>query len=107
MCMNVNAMRYVTLRCNDLQVYAEGSIEEVSQVSVWLGANTMLEYPIDEARALMQERATRTDQQAHQLDADLDYLREQETTLEVNIARLHNWRVEAARTLRQTPGTHA
>jgi prefoldin subunit 5 len=35
------------------QVYAKAKIKDVSSVSLWLGADVMLEYPLQEAKELL------------------------------------------------------
>lgn len=61
---------------------------------IWLGANVMVEYPVQEALSLLQEKATSCDQLIGSLEDDKLFLREQMTTIEVNIARLYNWTVQ-------------
>lgn len=57
----------------------------------------MLEYPLDEAVDLLQERLTRNTQQLELVNEDLDFLKENITTMEVNTARLYNWDVARKR----------
>ncbi|CAF1403896.1 unnamed protein product, partial [Adineta steineri] len=63
-------------------------------VCLWLGANVMLEYPIDEADVLLNGNQKTAQTTLTKVDEDLDFLRDQITTTEVNMARLHNWAVK-------------
>lgn len=60
------------------------------KVCLWLGANVMLEYPIGEALQLLQEKLEAARATARNCEADLEFLREQITTMEVNTARVYN-----------------
>ena len=75
--------------------------EEEREVYLWLGANVMLAYPLSEAESLLVEKldAARTSSAACQ--DDLDFLREQITTLEVATARVYNWDVTRKRRERE------
>ena len=60
-------------------------------------ANVMLEYPIEEAKALLATNLANAKGNLKSLVIDLDFLKDQITTSEVNIARVHNYKVEATR----------
>ncbi|KJE93660.1 prefoldin [Capsaspora owczarzaki ATCC 30864] len=77
--------------CDNL--YATADIKPTSKVGLWLGANVMLEYDIDEAQTLLQGNLQKAQRNSDQLGEDLGFVKEQLTTMEVNIARLHNWGV--------------
>jgi len=78
-------------------LYAKATIPPVERVHLWLGANVMLSYEIMEAQQLLQDKQRTASQgYANALD-DLDWLREQITVTEVNIARVYNWDVKARR----------
>ncbi len=68
-------------------------IESVDKVGVWLGANVMLEYTIDEANTVLGEKLTTANKSLVIVEEDLLFLREQITTMEVNIARVYNYEV--------------
>ena len=57
----------------------------------------MLEYPIEEANELLTNKLDSANKSLEQVDEDLDFLREQITTMEVNIARVYNWDVKLRR----------
>ena len=53
----------------------------------------MLSYPIDEAQVLLEGKLNTAKQSLQNCEEDLDFLREQITTMEVAIARVYNWDV--------------
>lgn len=76
------------------RVQVDGAPEEVY---LWLGANVMLAYPITEARTLLQGKLAAALESLRNCQDDLDFLRQQITTLEVNTARLYNYEVTLKR----------
>lgn len=76
-------------------LYTEAKIEAsgVKSVYLWLGANVMLEYEVDEAKKLLSERLEGAKKGYETAEEDVLFLRENITTVEVNIARVHNWDV--------------
>ncbi|KAI1409290.1 Prefoldin, subunit 3 [Hypoxylon sp. FL1857] len=81
-----------TFELNDT-LYAKASIPPTDEVYLWLGANVMLAYPIDEAESLLTSKLAAAKQSYANCEEDLDFLREQITTMEVAIARVYNWDV--------------
>ncbi|KIY02582.1 uncharacterized protein Z520_01047 [Fonsecaea multimorphosa CBS 102226] len=83
-------------------LYAKAVIKpaEIDQVYLWLGANVMVAYPLDEAEELLQGKLDKAKESLSACDEDLEFLRVQITTLEVAIARVHNWDVGEKRKLR-------
>lgn len=75
-------------------LYAKASVPPTDKVCLWLGANVMLEYDIDEARALLEKNLSTATRNLEGLEDDLDFLRDQFTTTEVNMARVYNWDVK-------------
>lgn len=73
------------------------NVENVNSVYLWLGAEVMLEYPLDEAIELLNERLKNNKDQVKIVKEDLIFLKENITTMEVNTARLYNWDVERRR----------
>lgn len=57
----------------------------------------MLEYSLPEATALLTSKLSSAKQSLDQVDADLEFLKEQITTMEVNIARVYNEEVKHRR----------
>ncbi|KIW28551.1 uncharacterized protein PV07_08205 [Cladophialophora immunda] len=83
-------------------LYAKAIIKpaEIDDVYLWLGANVMVAYPLDEAEELLQGKLDKAKESLAACDEDLEFLRVQITTLEVAIARVHNWDVGEKRKLR-------
>ncbi|KAF2851197.1 Prefoldin, subunit 3 [Plenodomus tracheiphilus IPT5] len=85
-----------TFELNDT-LYAKASIPPTNEVYLWLGANVMLAYPIDEAEELLEGKLKTARESLGTCEEDLDFLREQITTLEVAFARVYNWDVAMRR----------
>ncbi|CAM5140709.1 unnamed protein product [Eretmochelys imbricata] len=66
-------------------LYCKASVPPTDKVCLWLGANVMLEYDIDEAQALLEKNLSTATRNLESLEEDLDFLRDQFTTTEVNI----------------------
>jgi stress response protein YsnF len=72
----------------------------------------MVEYPIDEAKSLLTQKLSSQETSLKTCQEDLEFLREQITTMEVNIgspiyrqtnvARTYNWDVKRRRQVAQT-----
>ncbi|XP_071425155.1 prefoldin subunit 3 isoform X6 [Pithys albifrons albifrons] len=75
-------------------LYCKASVPPTDKVCLWLGANVMLEYDIDEAQALLEKNLSTATKNLDLLEEDLDFLRDQFTTTEVNMARVYNWDVK-------------
>jgi len=78
-------------------LYAEAEVDEDGNVGLWLGANTMLLYPLAEAIVLLAEKLEVAKRSLKNTIEDLEFLREQVTVMEVNFARVHNWDVKRRR----------
>jgi len=76
------------------QVYARAKVPPTNKVCLWLGANVMLEYTLDDAEVLLKKNCEQAEQNLGQIAWDLDYLRDQMTITEVTMARLYNWDVK-------------
>ncbi|KAI0907251.1 Prefoldin subunit-domain-containing protein [Ustulina deusta] len=81
-----------TFELNDT-LYAKATIPPTDEVYLWLGANVMLSYPLDEAETLLTSKLAAAKQSHSNCEEDLEFLREQITTMEVAIARVYNWDV--------------
>lgn len=76
-------------------LYARGEISHTEEKAyIWLGANVMVEYPIQEALEMLQEKSISCQKILKTIKEDKNFLREQITALEINIARLHNYIVQ-------------
>lgn len=81
------------------QVFLKTTVPPTESVCLWLGANVMLEYPLDEARVLLKQNMDSACQNLKCLEHDQDFLRDQLTTTEVNMARVYNWDVKRRQAL--------
>ncbi|KAH3734512.1 prefoldin subunit 3-like [Dreissena polymorpha] len=79
------------------QVFARARVPPTDKVCLWLGANVMLEYNIDDAEALLRKNQEAATKSLKQVEEELSYITEQTTTLEVNMARVYNWDVKKRR----------
>ncbi|XP_048577276.1 prefoldin subunit 3 isoform X2 [Nematostella vectensis] len=82
------------------QLYANAKVPPTEKVCLWLGANVMLEYSIDEAEELLQKNLKTAIKSLEELEDDLGFLRDQYTTTEVNMARVYNWDVRRRQALK-------
>lgn len=94
------------------QVYSRARIPPTDSVCLWLGANVLLECPLDEAKALLTKNFDTSMCNLKQIEVDLEFLKDQITTSEVNLARLINWyskKMQASRAAAQaaTPSAGA
>ena len=72
-------------------IWAKATVPNTSgKVGLWLGANVMVEYNFVDALALLGKNLANAQQKFADTDDDLDYLKEQTTTTEVNVARVYN-----------------
>ncbi|KAK9475435.1 Prefoldin subunit-domain-containing protein [Dipodascopsis tothii] len=85
-----------TYELNDT-LYAKAQVTAGDSVWLWLGANVMLEYPIGEAAELLARRLESAQASLASCTEDLEFLRENITTVEVNTARVYNWDVQKKR----------
>eukprot|EP01018_Ginkgo_biloba_P013454 Gb_11828 [translate_table: standard] len=83
-------------------IYSQARIEKTNSVCLWLGANVMLEYPCDEAIALLRKNLDNANSSLEAIVEDLQFLRDQVTITQVTIARVYNWDVHQRRKQRQT-----
>ncbi|XP_051174709.1 prefoldin subunit 3 [Leptopilina boulardi] len=84
------------------QVFAKAIIPPTDKVCLWLGANVMLEYSLDDAQELLTKNMETAKKNLGFVEHDLDFIRDQFTTTEVNMARVYNWdikRKQAAKSL--------
>ncbi|KAB0802945.1 hypothetical protein PPYR_05131 [Photinus pyralis] len=94
------------------QVFAKAVVTPTNTVCLWLGANVMLEYSLDDAETLLTKNIATATNSLEQVEQDVDFLRynilqlskgiskktyfnrDQCTTTEVNMARVFNWDVK-------------
>ena len=58
----------------------------------------MLEYELDEAEKLLSNNLSSSESILKEVVSDMEFLRDQITTTEVNMARVHNWNVKKVQT---------
>ncbi|VDL94492.1 unnamed protein product [Schistocephalus solidus] len=76
------------------QLFARAHIDQADKVGVWLGANVMLEYNLEEAKEILLSNISAAEVSMADVEETLNYLKEQTTTVEVSMARLHNLNVK-------------
>ncbi|CAB3226729.1 unnamed protein product [Arctia plantaginis] len=76
------------------QVFVKANIPPTDKVYLWLGANVMLEYALEDAENLLSSNMVTAKKNLTHVEHDLDFLRDQWTTTEVNMARVYNWDVK-------------
>lgn len=77
-------------------------VKNLNSVYLWLGAEVMLEYNLNDATDLLNERLLKNQEQLKIITEDLEFLKENITTMEVNTARLYNWDVERRKNSKTT-----
>ena len=83
-----------TFELNDtLYAKAQISTSTLNEVYLWLGANVMLAYPINEAESMLEEKLNAAKGSLANCEEDLDFLRDQITVclliLGMNLRRWH------------------
>ncbi|EIE25327.1 hypothetical protein COCSUDRAFT_61549 [Coccomyxa subellipsoidea C-169] len=79
------------------QIFAKAKVKDVSSVGLWLGADVMLEYPLEEARQLLTTNLENAKNSLKANSKDLDIMKDFSTTTEVSIARVYNFDVTRKR----------
>jgi len=85
------------------QVFATAKLKP-STVCLWLGANVMVEYTFEEALELLTRNLTNAEKSLANHEDDINFLKDQITTTEVNIARVYNFDVKQRRKLKPQDG---
>ena len=78
-------------------LYANARIPPSGAVGLWLGANVMVEYTYEEAIALLTENLDKSHESLANIQRDLDFVKDNIITTEVNIARIYNYDVSKRR----------
>ena len=72
-------------------IWAKATLpNETGRVGLWLGANVMVEYSHDDALKLLSRNLESAQEKLAETDSDIDFLKDQITTTEVNMARVYN-----------------
>ncbi|KAG7085931.1 hypothetical protein E1B28_003478 [Marasmius oreades] len=85
-------------------LFAEAELEDTDTVFLWLGANVMLSYKIPAAIELLKSKLKAAEKSLANTEEDLEFLREQLTVMEVNMARVYNADVKRRREKRLKEG---
>mmetsp|Transcript_45335 Transcript_45335/g.176120 ORF Transcript_45335/g.176120 Transcript_45335/m.176120 type:complete len:191 (-) Transcript_45335:3252-3824(-) len=75
------------------QIYVKAEIPKSDSVSLWLGANVMIEYKHEEAIELLQKNLETAETNLDQLESHLNFIRDQVNVTEVNMTRVYNYDV--------------
>jgi len=75
-------------------VFLKAKVKPAEKVGLWLGANVMLEYDLEEGDELLRSKKTKAEQTLKTTNTLIDSIRENVTTIEVNMARVYNWDVK-------------
>ena len=65
----------------------------------------MLEYPIEEGVTMLSKNLENARSSLSQVQAELDTIKDQITTIEVDMARVYNWDVQERRKAKTAAGT--
>jgi prefoldin subunit 5 len=76
-------------------LYAKANVTPGSKVHLWLGANILLEYELDEAKALLETKLQDNRNALERIRHDQKFTREQLTVVEVSVSRLVNHVIES------------
>jgi len=74
-------------------VFAKAKVDCQDKVMLWLGANVMLEYDINDAKELLSNNKANAIKSLEDVNEQMAFLRDQMTTTEVSMARVYNWDV--------------
>ncbi|PNH02910.1 putative prefoldin subunit 3 [Tetrabaena socialis] len=86
-------------------VYSKAKITDAKSVNLWLGADVMLEYPLEEARTLLEENEANCRANLKTNEESVSYIKDSMTTTEVAIARIYNFDVERRRKQKEAGGS--
>lgn len=74
-------------------ILGQACLRNVTAVNLWLGANVMLEYPVEEAEVLLEQNLTMCERNLELNHEQYEYIQDCITTTQVNLARLYNYDV--------------
>ena len=86
-------------------IYVEAEVEKAAdRVALWLGANVMVEYSVEEAIVLLTENLKTAQGSLETVLEDLAWLRDQLNVCEVNQNRIHNFVIQERRAENEAAG---
>ena len=71
-------------------LWSKAEVNVPDSVFLWLGANVMCEYKLNEAKTLLNQNLQNAKEQIKKNNADLEFIKDQVTISEVNHARIFN-----------------
>ena len=72
-------------------IWAKAKVPNTTgKVGLWLGANVMVEYNFDDALKLLYKNLSNAEAKIKETEDDINFLKDQITTTEVNMARVYN-----------------
>ena len=72
-------------------IFVKGKAKEpLEHISLWLGANTVVQLTFKEALELLSSNLENALASKEQISEELAYIKDQKTTTEVNVARVYN-----------------
>lgn len=89
--------QHIRYELGESGIYAQAVLADdaFEHVNLWLGANVMMEYTLDDAAALLESNLSGARTTIASINNDLDVIKERTVTMEVNIARLYNMEIAA------------
>ncbi|CAL2028279.1 unnamed protein product [Caenorhabditis brenneri] len=78
-------------------VYTKAVVPKPEKVSIWLGANVMVEYDLEDAKKMLDKNRGSVQKVVDELTNELAYIKDQITTTEVNISHIVNYGVNKRR----------
>ncbi|KAF6003190.1 hypothetical protein CCYA_CCYA06G1733 [Cyanidiococcus yangmingshanensis] len=83
--------------CEGVHVRASINRQSLRTVFLWLGAKTLVEFSLEEARALLERNLELARKTSEEVKEQLNSIRAEVVTAEVNMSRLYNAEVELRR----------
>lgn len=87
---NTSEPRLVDFELGDT-LYSKALVEPTQKVHLWLSSSLMLEYDVEEALEVLEKKLSDAQKRVQEIEHDLAFIREQITTTELNVARIHNY----------------
>lgn len=85
-------------------IFAKAKIPPVNRVSIWLGAEIMVEYELDEAKDMLETNLKKCQDSLQEIHEEWKKIKDCKTTMEVSIARCYNFAVEKQKELKASEG---
>lgn len=82
-------------------VFAKASFASIHTVNLWLGAGVMVEYPLHEAKVVLEGSLGNCKANLETIKQDLEKIKDYITITEVSIARIYNHDVERRRSQKE------